>query len=327
MHSLSVRPAQRRLGRPRRRRHCLGSQSSLQYRGDAGARAHTNIRTLIPYEGAGSLTPPGHSIGANTTGLPPSSAYFYETPASLACVYNLVSTVVAGCNPNSVTTVPTGGSKAVAIVDAYHDAYAATDLAKFSTQFGLPAANFTVVYANGTKPSVDRTGGWELEESLDIEWAHAMALGAKLYLVEAASNSYTDLFKAVSVASSLVTAAGGGEVSMSWGGSEFSTETTYDSYLTTPGIVYFASAGDSAGAEYPSVSPNVVAAGGTSSDRNPVTGAFETESVWQSTGGGSSTYVDSSELSEQCLGHRRIAARRARHVLRRRSLDRCLGSG
>lgn len=263
---------------------------SVEYPGDAGVRAHTNFLTLIPYAGVGSLTPPGHSIGANTTGLPPKSGYFYETPASLACVYKLVSTLVAGCNPNSVTAVPTGGSKAIAIVDAYHDASAATDLAKFSTQFGLPAANFSVVYATGTKPSVDRTGGWELEELLDIEWAHAMAPGAKIYLVEAASNSYADLFKGVSVASSLVYAAGGGEVSMSWGGSEFSTETSYDFYLATAGVVYFASVGDAAGTEYPSVSPNVVAVGGTSTDRNPATGAFETEFVWQTTGGGQSTY-------------------------------------
>jgi kumamolisin len=47
-----------------------------------------------------------------------------------------------------------------------------------------------------------------------------MAPGAKIYLVETASNSFADLLTAVNVASNLVTKAGGGEVSMSWGGSE-----------------------------------------------------------------------------------------------------------
>ena len=46
--------------------------------------------------------------------------------------------------------------------------------------------------------------------ALDIEWAHAMAPGAKIVLVEAASSSFSDLFKAVDVATSLVKAAGGG---------------------------------------------------------------------------------------------------------------------
>ena len=67
---------------------------------------------------------------------------------------------------------------------------------------------------------------WNIEAALDIEWAHAMAPNAKIYLVEAASNSYADLLNAVSVANSLLKSAGGGEVSMSWGGSEFPPKRT-----------------------------------------------------------------------------------------------------
>jgi len=86
-----------------------------------------------------------------------------------------------------------------------------------------------------------------------------------------------------------VTAKGGkGEVSMSWGGSEFNGETTYDRYFTGAGVVYFASSGDTGGqTNYPSVSPNVVAAGGTSLT---ISGSTITETGWSGSGGGPSRY-------------------------------------
>jgi hypothetical protein len=72
--------------------------------------------------------------------------------------------------------------------------------------------------ASGTQPAQDPIGGWEGEESLDTQMAHAMAPGANLVLVEAATNSDSDLLSAVTTASDLVLAAGGGEVLMDWGG-------------------------------------------------------------------------------------------------------------
>ena len=146
-----------------------------------------------------------------------------------------------------------------------------------------------MVYAAGTKPM---SGGsyiasWNMEEALDIEWAHAMAPQAKIYLVEAASDSTADLLVAVRVASSL---PGVKEVSMSGGGSEFSYEGCYDSVFTTPGVVYFASGGD-AGAvmEYPAASPNVVSCGGTSVNRDS-RGNLISETGWNQTGCGQSRY-------------------------------------
>ena len=124
---------------------------------------------------------------------------------------------------------------------------------------------------------------------MDIEWAHAMAPGAKIYLVEAASNSFADLLTAVNVASNLVAAAGGGEVSMSWGGSEFAFQKLYDGYFTKSGVVYVAAAGDSAGTIWPSTSPNVVSAGGTTNSRD-ANGDLQAQLAWSSTGGGPSKY-------------------------------------
>jgi kumamolisin len=104
---------------------------------------------------------------------PPYAGYFYATPVSLACVYKLVSPQAPGCNPNTVTLNPSGGAHALAILDAYHYRTAVSDLSVFSNQFGLPQANFQVVFANGRQPPVN--ADWNIEETLDIEWAHAMA--------------------------------------------------------------------------------------------------------------------------------------------------------
>jgi kumamolisin len=251
--------------------------SSIEKPSDIGMRAHTNIHVLVPTKQMENLRP----FGA------PYAGYAYETPASLACVYNLV-TVVTGCNPNTVTAHATGGAKMIAIVDAYDAPNAASDLAKFSTQFGLPAASFQKVYASGTKPAYDP--GWEFEESLDVQWSHAMAPGAEIVLVEAASNSFADLMTAEDLASKMVNAAGGGEVSNSWGGGEWPGETSYDSHFVKANVVFFASAGDSPGTIWPSTSPDVVSAGGTTVRRNPSTGAFLSEYPWSYGGGGLSWY-------------------------------------
>lgn len=207
---------------------------------------------------------------------------------------------IPGCNPNLTTNTPQGGSQSIAIVDAFDDPNALGDLAAFSDQFGVPfdPGKFVVAYESGAPPPADPTGGWELEESLDIEYAHAMAPHAKLYLVEANSNGYVDLFTAVIEATNLVqcgqqfgcppNATGKGEVSMSWGGGEFTQETELDPYLAGTNVVYVAAAGDTAGVEYPSASPNVVSVGGTTTARSLNTGNLIREIAWSDAGGGSS---------------------------------------
>jgi subtilase family serine protease len=276
--------------------------SSGQQAGDTGKRAHTNVEYILLPQAVGA---PG--------GGPPFPGLLYEDPASLACRYALTPQS-SQCNPNLVFTNPSGGSKAVAIVDAYDDPNAVADLQFFNTQFGVTPGNFSVVFAPvggdapgscagpATRPPVDPTGGWEIEESLDIEYAHAMAPGATLYLVEAQSNSFGDLLCAVSVANTLAQAAGGGEVSMSWGGDEFSDETLIDSVFTAPGVVYLASAGDAPGASYPSASPNVVSVGGTSISR-ATNGSFQYgENVWQDGGAGPSAYEPRPSYQDSIAG-------------------------
>jgi len=251
----------------------LVPNSSIEKPLDIGRAAHTNIQVFLPSE----------PLRYQQTSGPPYGGYAYETPASLACVYGLV-TAVTGCSPNAAKSVPVGGARMIAIVDAYDAPNAANDLSAFSTQFGLPPASFQVVYASGVKPAYDM--GWEFEESLDVQWAHAMAPEAKIVLVEAASNSFSDLMTAEDVASRMVNAAGGGEVSNSWGASEFSGEAAYDTHFVKAGVVFLASAGDNPGTSWPGTSPNVVSAGGTTVRRNLSNGNFLGEVPWSSAGGG-----------------------------------------
>jgi len=275
--------------------------SGIQRPEDIGLRARTLYKMLIP-PGRPEGTVGFGEFEITWAGTQPISGYVAETPASLACLYGLVTvtTVTSGCNPETLTAVATGGTKAIAIVDAYDYPTALADLTAYSRQFGLPApttANFTVAYQTATKPKPDPNcayyGGWDCwatESALDIEMAHSMAPSAHLYLVEANSNSFTDLLAAVTKAIALVQAAGGGEVSMSWGGGEYSTETKSDATFTGANVVFFASSGDSEGTIYPAASVNVVAVGGTTISRNPSNLNFQGEVTWEDTGGGYSAY-------------------------------------
>ena len=239
---------------------------------------HTNFEIFVP--NSPKSTP--QAVG--------SPYYNYETPASLACVYRRIPRSER-CSPSAATAVATGGSRLIAIVDAYDHPNIADSLSTYSSTFGLPQASFGVVFASGTRPAQDPTGGWEQEEAIDVEMAHALAPGARIVLVEAASPS--DLFTAVDVASNLVAQAGGGEVSMSFSSSEYAGMQALDVHFHKPGVVYFASSGDNPGVGYPSSSPYVVSVGGTTIARDPNTGFFLGEATWSDGGGGPSAYYQS----------------------------------
>lgn len=186
------------------------------------------------------------------------------------------------------------GSGIVAIVDAYDNPYVLTEFNTFSGEFGLPSEPssnptlpsnkvFQVLFASGTRPAYD--ANWALEMSLDTQWAHAMAPGAKILLVEAASNDLLDLLDAVEKA----IAAGAKFVSMSWAANEFVQETAFDIYFARQDAKFFAASGDAGGLPvWPSASPFVMSCGGTTLIMS--NGQWESESTWPGTGGGPSVY-------------------------------------
>jgi subtilase family serine protease len=205
-----------------------------------------------------------------------------------------------GLSPSAIKSVygftpsPTAGAgQTIAIVDAYDDPTVFNDFSVFNQQYGLPCSGcLTKVVeldSSNNPPAVD--GGWALEISLDVEWAHAIAPGANILLVEATDSSWANLMAAEDYASS----NGAKYVSNSWGGSEFcpfsfDCETSFDSHFTTAGVSYFVAAGDSGlPAEYPSASPNVISVGGTTLNFDS-SGAFTSETGWSGGGGGCSSY-------------------------------------
>ena len=211
-----------------------------------------------------------------------------ETPGSLACVYKLVKQT-KGC-PRTSNILASGGVGAVAIVDAFDNPRAVADIKAYAQQYGIKKYNFKVVFASGHRPAYD--SGWALEEALDIEMAVAMAPKAKIYLVEADTNSDTDLYFAETVAAKLVVKAGGGVISNSWQGGEYSGEDADGKkYFNQKGVVYFASSGDGGynRTGFPAVSPYVIAAGGTWILRDSK-GNFSSEVYWSGGGSGLSQF-------------------------------------
>jgi len=185
-----------------------------------------------------------------------------------------------------------GAGQTIAIVDAYNDPSIAADLAKFDTTFGIAAPpSLKVVNENGGTALPSANASWDLEISLDVEWAHAIAPGANILLVEANTSGLGDLLAAVNTARST---AGVSVVSMSWGASEFNGEQYLDSYFTTPaghqGITFVASSGDNgAPSGWPALSSNVLAVGGTTLTLGSGS-TYKSETAWSDSGGGISAY-------------------------------------
>jgi len=196
-------------------------------------------------------------------------------------------------------TLPPAGStwawngQTVAIVDAYDNPSAESDLAAYRSQFGLPSCTS----ANGCFAKIDQRGGtaypvgdagWGQEIALDLDMASAVCVNCKILLVEADSSSYANLGAAVDRAA----ARGATAISNSYGGGEFSSETSYESHYNHPGSAITVSSGDGGyGVEFPASSRYVTAVGGTSLSRNSSTIRGWSETAWSGAGSGCSAYV------------------------------------
>ncbi|KUN08199.1 peptidase S8 [Streptomyces yokosukanensis] len=209
-------------------------------------------------------------------------------PSDLRSAYGLTSAASAK-----------GAGETIAIVDAYDDPNAAADLAQYRSYYGLPACTTS----NGCFKKVGQTGsttslpsadsGWAEEESLDLDMASAICPNCSILLVEAKSATMANLGTAVNEAATL----GAKYISNSYGGSESSSDTSYDSsYFNHPGVAITVSAGDGGyGAEYPAASKYVTAVGGTALSTSSTTTRGWTETVWKTsstegTGSGCSAY-------------------------------------
>jgi subtilase family serine protease len=193
-----------------------------------------------------------------------------------------------------------GAGRTIAVVDAFDDPTAASDLATYRSSAGLPVVpSFEKLNQNGqTSPlpaEAPADDDWTLEESLDLDMASAICPLCKIVLVEATNDSGTGLDVAENAAAGVA-----GYISNSWGGTETSSDTTLDSTdFNHPGDVITASAGDSDfGVIYPATSPNVVAVGGTSLSTASNSRGW-TEKVWNTTQGSEGTGSGCSTIEPQ----------------------------
>ena len=168
-------------------------------------------------------------------------------------------------------------TQTIAVVDAYNDPNAASDLESYDTEFGLPKCTvasgcFEQVNQNGETGNlpfpqnagsmsaeeasceagdeqacfaVEEAAGWSIEISLDIETARAVCQNCHIALVEADEASLEDLDRAEEAAARL----GAEEISNSWGSPECvedgGTECVQESpSFNHPGVVITAAAGD-----------------------------------------------------------------------------------
>jgi subtilase family serine protease len=234
--------------------------------------------TLVPTYVLG-----GHPLASHQSG---SGAPSGLSPAQVRAAYGIDQ-----ISFKNGSVAGNGAGETIAIVDAYDDPSIANDLHQFDSTFGMPDPTFTKVNETGGTSLPSPNSGWAGEIELDVEWAHAVAPGASILLVEANSASDTDLIAAVNYARQQ---PGVVTVSMSWGSTEFSGEQSYDSTFTTPtghaGVTFFGSSGDSGSpAIWPALSTHVVAVGGTSLTLG-ATGAYQGETGWSGSGGGISQY-------------------------------------
>src|SRR5208337_5647877 len=203
----------------------------------------SNVPTAVPsgqFISATATDPAG-----NTSEFSADQVVVY-TPAQIRNAYGINAISFSGGQ------TPDGTGQTIAIVDAYNDPNICNDVDAFDLEFGTQStgptlfdndkygasSNFlTVVDQTGavidpssTSVPTDPTGLAELEETTDVEWAHAVAPGAKIILIECKSLSSSDLYTGVAAADDLATGTKSisdvprvSVVSMSWGGLEGTT--------------------------------------------------------------------------------------------------------
>ena len=216
-------------------------------------------------------------------------------PADLLAAYKLSSSGGAG--------------QTIAIVDAFDDPKAESDLAVYRSQFGLPACTtangcFRKINQNGGTSYPRGNTGWAEEISLDLDMASAICPNCNILLVEATSNSFANLAAAVDQAA----AQGATVISNSYGGGEYSGEVSDQEHFNHPGVAITVSSGDGGyGVEFPAASQYVTAVGGTTLRRDGSARGFS-ETVWGGAGSGCSAFISKPSWQTDALCSSRTVA-------------------
>ena len=273
------------------------------------------------------------SLAADTSPATPmatSSTVVTYSPAQIRAAYGLPALPASFTNLTATQAAQLGAGQTIYIVDAQHNPNVAAELAAFNTKFSLPACTTKTIASSTKLPLATAAGnacelsvvyrtasggmsasapaydsGWATEIALDVQWAHATAPLARIVLIETASASYDNLLGGVKLANAM----GPGVVSMSFGGSESSGTSAADATFSAANMTYLAATGDSGAAvAWPSVSPKVLAVGGTTLSYSGA--GTRSEVTWSNTGGGVSQYVATPSYQSVLVPGMGTAARR-----------------
>ncbi|WP_034087111.1 S53 family peptidase [Streptacidiphilus albus] len=213
------------------------------------------------------------------------------------------ATLPTGYGPadlQSAYRLPATGGKGqtIALIEAFGDPTAASDLAVYRTTYGLPACTVAggclrVVNQKGKSSPLPAAGttkvtaGWQTETSLDLDMASAICPDCHILLVQADDQTDADLGAAAAVAPSL----GATEVSNSYGIQESNGVSGYAKDYQHAGVAYVASSGDYGYTvpSEPAVFPGVIAVGGTSLTKSTDARGW-TETAWDLAGSGCSAW-------------------------------------
>ncbi|HTD03991.1 MAG TPA: S53 family peptidase [Undibacterium sp.] len=233
------------------------------------------------------------------------------SPAQIRAAYGLSLLPAPGAALTAAQAAQLGAGQTIYIVDAKHDPNVIAELAAFNQKFGLPTCTVKTIPAGASLPLATASGsgcevsvvfnsaggtmtgvqpaydsGWATEIALDVQWAHATAPLARIVLIEAPDATLNNLLGAVKLANAM----GPGIVSMSFAAPEGNWTASVDPVFAAANMSYLAATGDSGAAvQWPAVSANVVAVGGTTLTYSG-TGA-RSEVSWSGTGGGVSAYM------------------------------------
>jgi len=252
----------------------------------------------------GSATFKGTRIRGSAVGVAKFGAFLLTGPCNLGAGVSRAGYYpcdLQNAYKLTASSAANGGTQTVAIVDAYDDPNAESDLAVYRSTFGLPACTtangcFIKRAQDGSTNYPIPDAGWAGEISLDLDMVSAICPNCKILLVEATTNSGSNLYTAVNEAATL----GATEMSNSWGLTESFGSIAQSNNFNHPGIPITASTGDDGyggGVSFPAVSQFVTAVGGTNLVADSLNSRGWTETAWGpggaggGTGSGCSSYI------------------------------------
>lgn len=224
------------------------------------------------------------------------------TLAAGLCLAASPGAAEAALTPNEIHSayaLPNTGAphQAIAIVSAYDDPHARSDLNAYTKRFGIPACTvaggcFRELNQSGATsplPQPDPTGGTFLtESSIGVELARGVCQSCSIVLVEANSLAESDL----SAAAATAARAGAQTIVTSFNLTASAGNSAYAGDYASPHSIVVAASGDSGYGfppTFPASLPDVLAVGGTELKLSSA-GAYQGETAWSQTSSGCALY-------------------------------------